>query len=73
MKIISFPLLTSAFLFLFHFSLAADEPRPENSKVRPQLDAMQGKPAPKLGLKGWINSKPLSLKDLKGKIVVLDF
>ena len=34
---------------------------------------MQGKPAPKLGLKGWINSKPLSLEDLKGKIVVLDF
>ena len=73
MKKIIFPLLTSACLFLFHFSLAADEPRPENSKVRSQLDAMQGKPAPKLGLKGWINSKPLSLEDLKGKIVVLDF
>jgi cytochrome c biogenesis protein CcmG/thiol:disulfide interchange protein DsbE len=73
MKKIIFPLLTSACLFLFHFCLAADEPRPENSKVRPQLDAMQGKPAPKLGLEGWINSKPLSLKDLEGKIVVLDF
>ena len=73
MKKIIFPLLTSAVLFLFQFHLTADEPRPENSKVRPQLDAMQGKPAPKLGLDGWINSKPLSLKDLKGKIVVLDF
>ena len=73
MKKIIFPLLTFAVLFLFQFHLTADEPRPENSKVRPQLDAMQGKPAPKLGLEGWINSKPLSLKDLKGKIVVLDF
>jgi cytochrome c biogenesis protein CcmG/thiol:disulfide interchange protein DsbE len=73
MKKIIFPLLTSAVLFLFQFSLAADEPRLENSKVRFQLDVMQGQIAPKLGLEGWINSKPLSLKDLKGKIVVLDF
>ena len=65
--------MTSAVLFLFQFSLAADEPRLENSKVRFQLDVMQGQIAPKLGLEGWINSKPLSLKDLKGKIVVLDF
>ena len=34
---------------------------------------MHGKPAPKLALKKWINSKPLSLENLKGKIVVLDF
>jgi cytochrome c biogenesis protein CcmG/thiol:disulfide interchange protein DsbE len=73
MKKIPFSLFATLVFFLFHFSLAADEPRPENSKVRPQLDAMQGKPAPKLGLEGWINSKPLSLKDLEGKIVVLDF
>jgi hypothetical protein len=31
-------------------------------------------PAPELkGIEAWINSKPLSLKDLKGKVVVLHF
>ena len=31
-------------------------------------------PAPELkGIYVWINSKPLSLKDLKGKVVVLHF
>ena len=31
-------------------------------------------PAPELqGIEEWINSKPLKLKDLKGKVVVLHF
>jgi len=34
---------------------------------------MQGKPAPALALKEWMNSNPLTLGGLKGKIVVLDF
>ena len=51
----------------------ADAPRLEDSKVRAALDEMQGKPAPDLVLKGWTNSNPLTLKDLKGKTVVLDF
>ena len=54
-------------------SLRADAPQLENSKVRELLNEMQGKPAPKLALKGWINAKPMSLEKLKGKIVVLDF
>src|SRR4029079_26990 len=54
-------------------TLAADAPRPEDSKVRSELDAMQGKPAPALHLDNWINGKPTQLSELKGKIVVLDF
>ena len=57
----------------FSGNLVGDAPRLESSKARDALDAMQGKPAPELSLKEWINSKPMDLKDLKGKIVVLDF
>jgi len=52
---------------------AADGPAPEASKVRAELDAMQGRPAPALELSNWINGKPVQISDLKGKIVVLDF
>ena len=71
MKTWLYPILIS--LSLIVTSLRADAPQLENSRVRTQLDEMQGKPAPKLALKDWINSKPLTLKDLKGKIIVLDF
>ena len=66
-------LVTCAAIALTSTSLRADAPQLENSKVRVLLNEMQGKPAPKLALKGWINSKPMSLENLKGKIVVLDF
>ena len=36
-------------------------------------DTMVGKPAPKLQVAKWMNSKPLTLSALKGKVVVLDF
>jgi cytochrome c biogenesis protein CcmG, thiol:disulfide interchange protein DsbE len=52
---------------------AADAPKLEASKVRVELDAMQGKPAPPLQLSNWINGKAVQLSDLNGKIVVLDF
>lgn len=32
-----------------------------------------GKPAPALAAETWLNSKPLSLNSLKGKVVVIDF
>lgn len=51
----------------------ADGPKAEASKVRTELDAMQGKPAPPLQLDNWMNAKAMELSDLKGKIVVLDF
>ncbi len=54
-------------------NLSAVEPTLENSKVREALNAMQGKPAPAFQLNGWMNSKALELKKLKGKIVILDF
>lgn len=36
-------------------------------------NTMVGKPAPKLQVASWMNSKPLTLSALKGKVVVLDF
>jgi thiol-disulfide isomerase/thioredoxin len=52
---------------------AADAPALEDSKQREELNAMQDQPAPPLAVQNWINSKPLTLAELKGKIVVLDF
>jgi thiol-disulfide isomerase/thioredoxin len=48
-------------------------PALESNRVRSELNAMQGKPAPALALKDWLNSPPRTLADLKGRIVVLDF
>ena len=55
-------------------SLKAEEaPRPERNDARPTLDKMIGKPAPEITTTNWLNSKPLNLDDLKGKVVVLEF
>lgn len=35
--------------------------------------ALEGKAAPKLVASEWVNSKPLRLDALKGKVVLLDF
>lgn len=51
----------------------AAEPALESSKDRAAITALHGKPAPALALKEWLNSSALTLADLKGKIVVLDF
>jgi hypothetical protein len=48
-------------------NLEGDEAR------RIKLAAIQGKPAPDLEIKEWFNGKPLKLKELKGKVVMLDF
>ena len=66
-------ILFSVTILLASLTLSAAEPALEGSNVRAALNALQGKPAPELQLNGWINSKALNLKQLKGKIVVLDF
>ena len=66
-------LVACAALLSLPLNLLADAPRLESGKTRSALDAMQGKPAPELALKGWMNSKSMDLEALKGKIVVLDF
>ena len=66
-------ILFSVTILLASLTLSAAEPALEGSSVRATLNTMQGKPAPELQLNGWINSKALNLKQLKGKIVVLDF
>jgi thiol-disulfide isomerase/thioredoxin len=40
---------------------------------RTELDALQGKPAPALQTTDWINRDPVTLDQLKGKVVMLDF
>jgi hypothetical protein len=35
--------------------------------------SMIGKPAPELANEVWINSRPLRLADLRGKVVLLEF
>jgi len=54
---------------------AADisSPALEANKNRDAINAMQGQTAPALSVTNWINSKPLTLANLKGKIVVIDF
>lgn len=37
------------------------------------LDGLIGKPAPTLKIDGWVNSDPLTLESLKGKVVVMLF
>lgn len=69
-------LITAVFLAAsIHATPGADASQPglEDSKNRDAISSMHGKPAPALSLKNWQNSKPLTLGDLKGKIVVLDF
>lgn len=45
-----------------------------NAKDRDRLKELQDNPKPpELELADWMNSKPVKLSDLKGKIVVLDF
>jgi hypothetical protein len=49
---------------LFAAALQASEPQPAAMKIA----------APEItGIEEWINSKPLKLKDLRGKVVVLHF
>jgi len=52
---------------------AAPSPNLENTPHRFEVTAMHGRAAPALDLSGWINSAPLPLTELRGKIVVLDF
>ncbi len=68
-----FLLSVGVFLTFLITASAAEAPQVEANRNRATLDAMQGKPAPALAVKDWINSKPLTMADLKGKIVVLDF
>src|SRR5882757_5605905 len=49
-------------LMLVANGLKADEPKPMDQKA-PELT----------GISQWINAKPLTLKDLRGKVVVLHF
>ena len=45
----------------------------ERKTANAARDALIGKPAPELPKSTWVNSKPLTIAALKGKVVVLDF
>src|SRR5439155_13316898 len=50
-------------------------PNPQHpTPAKPALALQDMGPAPELtGLDGWINSEPLTLKALRGKVVIVDF
>ena len=37
------------------------------------VSPLQGRPAPELARTTWVNSDPLKLQDLRGKVVLLEF
>jgi thiol-disulfide isomerase/thioredoxin len=45
----------------------------ERPVKRRRLSGIEGKPAPEISVSDWINADAMSMSDLKGKIVVLDF
>ncbi|HOC54592.1 MAG TPA: TlpA disulfide reductase family protein [Verrucomicrobiota bacterium] len=69
------------FATLAAFGLAAAAPAADLSgyveggdKNKERLKSLQGSAAPpELAVEGWMNGKAVNLKNLKGKIVVLDF
>ncbi|MCH8275225.1 MAG: hypothetical protein IH851_10585 [Armatimonadetes bacterium] len=52
-----------------------DFKREGDAAARAKKDPLEGKAPPKLQVTNWMNTggKELKLKDLKGKVVVLDF
>jgi thiol-disulfide isomerase/thioredoxin len=52
--------------------LAANKDRFQ-AMLSPESDKIVGLPAPELGAGIWINSDPMTLESLRGKVVVLDF
>ncbi|MDF1663372.1 MAG: hypothetical protein P1V97_16490 [Planctomycetota bacterium] len=57
-------------------ALAKDDFKREGSAAqRAKKDPLEGKAAPALSVKDWMNTggKALKLSELKGKVVVLDF
>ncbi len=64
MRTIAFALLLT---LLWAVTPAAAEGSP------PRVDKNLGKPAPALDIDEWINGDPVTLKDLRGKVVVVDF
>ena len=65
--------LTSLLLVGTALALSAAEPRLENNKRRAAITGLLVKPAPKLALTQWLNTKGGKARETKGKIVVLDF
>lgn len=57
------------------FAAEDDFKRERNEKTGEAKDALEGKTPPPLQVEGWLNTdgKPLTLKQLQGKVVVLDF
>jgi thiol-disulfide isomerase/thioredoxin len=64
----------TAALVLSSFLLAASlDASPQDHPREQDLSDLEGKRAPALAVTGWLNSKPLNLADLKGKVVLIDF
>lgn len=60
----------------FNFDALSSQllPRGENAPINSGLYNVKPYPAPEfVGLDGWINSQPLSMSQLRGKVVLVDF
>ncbi len=67
-----------AALAIFGLSASAQSPgddfkREGNPAQRAKKDPLEGKVPPGLSVTSWMNSKPLRLSDLLGKVVVVKF
>ena len=55
-------------------SLATSDPTPESPSGEVTIGGDIGSQAPEFqGISNWINSEPLSIEDLRGKVVLVDF
>ena len=50
-----------------------DFPRERGGAKDEAKDALEGKPPPALDVRSWMNSDPLVLADLRGKVVAIKF
>lgn len=72
-KILGLVLILSVILMIFVPNLALINPAGNATSSIAQSSSIKPYPAPDFQGKEWINSKPLSLNELKGKVILIDF
>jgi cytochrome c biogenesis protein CcdA/thiol-disulfide isomerase/thioredoxin len=70
--------LIASVIYLMFFSMTVNTTTTKNSEIKTSISLINGLwhpyPEPKIeGITAWINSAPLQLSDLKGKVVLIDF
>ena len=73
MKHMNRALLLAAFITAPMMAQEDGFQRERNEKTGAEKDALEQKTPPALAVTNWLNSAPIDLESLKGKVVVLDF